>query len=260
MCHLEPKQFVGSMAFNRFIQTPAPPLQRNESTTPDADDPSTASHSNASTTADTSATRATPSRTPTSNGTNPNSITSWHDTNPDGTTPKVKSVTSNGITTTTVGIADRNRELGELEYIDDSYIEDSYVPGGGGVFEEAKEVALDLLRRESIVGEVAKSFVAETEAGRESGAEMERSATTVTTTSDVSYGRRGPSPNKAVSPNISRFFFRDSFHFQQKYIFKYYSKCFVSVSRMGCLRGKKGKYRWKDVLCVAFFFEGGRGL
>lgn len=137
VCHLEPKQFVGSMAFNRFIQSPAPAHPRNDST---------------------------------STGTGGLRATS----------PSKGSSTS-GTT------AYRNRDEGELEYIDDSYIEDNYVPGGGGVFEEAKEVALDLLRRESIVGEVAKSFVVEPEAGRdrEPGAGMERSATTVTTTSDV---------------------------------------------------------------------------
>lgn len=122
------------MAFNRFIQSPAPAHLRNESTSTGIDGLRT---------------------TDPSNGT-----------------------TTNG----------RDRDDDELEYIDDSYIEDNYVPGGGGVFEEAKEVALDLLRRESIVGEVAKSFVVEPEAGRdrEPGAEMERSATTVTTTSNVS--------------------------------------------------------------------------
>lgn len=143
VCHLGPKQFVGSMAFNRFIQSPAPAHLRNESTSTGIDGLRTTDPSNDSTAYDTA--------------------------------------------------TGRDRDDDELEYIDDSYIEDNYVPGGGGVFEEAKEVALDLLRRESIVGEVAKSFVVEPEAGRERepGAGMERSATTVTTTSNVScvFGR-----------------------------------------------------------------------
>lgn len=73
---------------------------------------------------------------------------------------------------------------------DDLLFDDDYVPGGGGVFEEARragEVALGLLRQDSVVGVVAKSLAAARTGSGGVGAysELEPSSTTVTAATDV---------------------------------------------------------------------------
>lgn len=74
--------------------------------------------------------------------------------------------------------------------LDDILDTDNYIPGGGGVFEEARkagEAALGLLRQDSVVGVVAKSLAAaRTGSGARSFAQLEPSTTTVTATTDVS--------------------------------------------------------------------------
>lgn len=138
---MEQRQFVGSMAFNRFMQASA------------------------------SATTAFP--------------TVPADTN--------SSSSGNGEEQEDAA-ADDDYEAGVYytDEDDDDYVVDdsNYVPGGGGVFEEAKEVALNVLRRDSIVGSMAQNLVADAEGDRRHGAgQMERSVTTVTATTDVSRTR-----------------------------------------------------------------------
>lgn len=143
--HLEQKQFVGSMAFNRFMQASASPT--------------------------------TTSTTVPTNSNNDSSSSSADAEEQDDAT------------------LDDDYEPGfyYTDGDDDGYIVDdssNHVPGRGGVFEEAKEVALNVLRRDSIVGSMAQSFVADAEGDRRHGAgQMERSATTVTATTDVSRTR-----------------------------------------------------------------------
>lgn len=148
MCHLEPKQFVGSMAFNRFIQaSPSPTPARRASS------PSSAADAASTTTASASAADG-------------------------GDSADRAASSAEGERAASNEEADGD----ELEYIDDSY-----VPGGGGAFGEAREVARGLLRQDSFVGEVAKSLAAESGVVRREGAALERSLTTVTATSDVSF-------------------------------------------------------------------------
>lgn len=151
MCHLEPKQFVGSMCFTRFIQSShtqsKAPARRVTPTTLDSSVPAGRAGAGGSTELADSAPAA------------------------------VEAVAS-------APAGDYNGD--ELEYIDDSY-----VPGGAGVFEDAKGAAMDLLRKESFVGEVALALVTDTQRRRQEAAGLEHSLTTVTTTSDVS-GRWPP--------------------------------------------------------------------
>ncbi|CBN78395.1 conserved unknown protein [Ectocarpus siliculosus] len=142
--HLEQKQFVGSMAFNRFMQASASPTTTSPTVPTDISSTSTSSSSSGG----------------------------------DAEEQEDASI-------------DDEYEPG-VYYTDDD--EDGYivadssdnVPGGGGVFKEAKEVALNVLRRDSIVGSMAQSFVADAEGDRRhGGGQMERSATTVTATTDV---------------------------------------------------------------------------
>lgn len=168
MGHLEQKQFVGSMAFNRFMQ---------------ASPSSSSSPSTAATSADGDGT---------ADGTSPNTADKDSSSTADTIGSKIEEA---------VDVAppegashyNRNNEPGgdytdEGDFVDDGYLLDStYVPGGGGVFEDAKEVALNVLRRDSIVGSVAHSFVLDADGNRlEDAGGMERSGTTVTTTTDVS--------------------------------------------------------------------------
>lgn len=143
--HLEQKQFVGSMAFNRFMQASASPTTTSPTVPTDTNNDSSSSSSSG------------------------DEEEQEHASIDDGYEPGVYYTDDD-----------------EDGYIVDDDSSD-YVPGGGGVFEEAKEVALNVLRRDSIVGSMAQSFVADAEGDRRhGGGQMERSATTVTATTDVS--------------------------------------------------------------------------
>lgn len=154
VCHLQPKQFVGSMAFNRFIQasaiasTPPSVLRRTSAADPAPSD-----------TVDEKGGRRHSSIEPVSNAMDDDRETENGESDNDG---------------------DGDDDVDEFDYM-----HDSYVAGGGGVLEDAKGVALDLLRKDSIVGEAAKSLVTDIEQPLQSGVAMERSATTVTATTDV---------------------------------------------------------------------------
>ncbi|CAB1116594.1 unnamed protein product [Ectocarpus sp. CCAP 1310/34] len=142
--HLEQKQFVGSMAFNRFMQASASPTTTSPTVPTDTNNDSSSSSSR---------------------GDEEEQDDASID---DGNEP---------------GVYDTDDD-------EDGYIVDDdsgdCVPGGGGVFEEAKEVALNVLRRDSIVGSMAQSFVADAEGDRRhGGGQLERSGTTVTATTDV---------------------------------------------------------------------------
>lgn len=180
--HLEQKQFVGSMAFNRFIQ--ASPSASPAATAVDLPDASATSSSvvDGSTIA-----------SPTENVT----ITSDNNSADGGS----GSGSGSEITAAPASLGDRNKDKVDNDFTvygedfdgDDDvdlYVvgDSSYTPGGGGVFEEAKEVALNVLRRDSIVGNIAmaQSFVLDAEGHRRHGVgEMERSGTTVKATTEV---------------------------------------------------------------------------
>lgn len=63
------------------------------------------------------------------------------------------------------------------------YIDDSYVPGGAGVFEDVKSSARDITRKDSFIGEIAKALVPNERLDLRGA--LERSGTTVTATSKV---------------------------------------------------------------------------
>lgn len=191
MGHLEQKQFVGSMAFNRFIQASPSPSPASTATPPEA-------QLAAAGTADPPNGNVDGNADVDGGGTGPpcRTITITSDNNSaDEDSGEIRSVPAS--------LGDKHNEHsndftggGEDEDDEDMYlVEDhSYIPGGGGVFEEAKEVALNVLRRDSIVGNIAmaQSFVLDAE-GHRRGAmvgEMERSGTTVTATTDVRIAMR----------------------------------------------------------------------
>lgn len=198
MGHLEQKQFVGSMAFNRFIQASPSPV--SASTAPQS--PSEAPLA-AAATPDSPGTNAgtsgisNGSMSPSPSPSRTITITSENNS-ADGDSGETRALSSSS----SLGRKGNGRDevsddwLSEEEdeeddVVDDEgmYIEDNrYIPGGGGVFEEAKEVALNVLRRDSIVGNIAmaQSFVLDAEGHRRHGVgEMERSGTTVTATTEV---------------------------------------------------------------------------
>lgn len=141
--HLEQEQFVGSMAFNRFMQASARAFAASSSAVGTA---------------------------------------------VGDTSPAVTTGSSNDSEKTSVP------EHGEDDYKNDHLDDEdsgSYTGGGGGggVFEEAKEVALKVLRRDSIVGNMAQSLALDVDLEVDKHDDMggtERSKTTVTATADVS--------------------------------------------------------------------------
>ena len=180
---MEHKQFVGSMAFNRFIQASPSPA----ATAP----PSEAHAAAASTAHPVDVNAGADSRKP------PSSTITNDSNSADKDGGEISAVSASPgdeeRRKTTAGNA-FSEGGGENEANDDDdddmyVVEDnSYIPGGGGVFEEAKEVALNVLRRDSIVGNIAmaQSFVLDAEGHRRHGVgEMERSGTTVTATTEV---------------------------------------------------------------------------
>lgn len=190
MGHLEHNQFVGSMAFNRFIQASPSPAA--------AAPPPSEAHAAAAATADSldvgvvsAAERFTsPPRTITiaSENNSADTVSASLVGDYEKEKDKDKDTASNDF------IQDENNDFDDDhdDHDDDMYVveDNSYIPGGGGVFEEAKEVALNVLRRESIVGNIAmaQSFVLDSEGHRRHhgvGGEMERSGTTVTATTEV---------------------------------------------------------------------------
>lgn len=145
VCHLEPKQFVGSMAFSRFISNVNVNVKPEAAPSPSAADGDGSSESRGS-----------------------------------DAGPVATSALSTEVGTNDSDVDDEDDDDDQLEYIDDMY-----VPGGAGVFEEAREAALGLLRQDSFVGDVAKSFGADSGAGK-GPCGLESSLTSVTATTDVS--------------------------------------------------------------------------
>ncbi len=162
MGHLEQEQFVGSMAFNRFIQA-SPQSTSASSPSPSA----SAADGNSSST----------------NNDN-NSATSGRGL--DGGSAFEDDSDSDCIDNDNDSSRAVMHDVDEDDEEDSYVVEDTYVPGGGGVFEEAKEVALNVLRRDSIMGTMAQSFVLDADGNRGHTVGMERSGTTVTATEDVS--------------------------------------------------------------------------
>lgn len=158
VCHLEPKQFVGSMAFSRFISKVNVNVK-----------PETAPSTPASTA---------PPQGDTAAAADDGGALS----NPQGS--DAGPVATSALSTKVVA-GDSDVEDGDDDQLE--YIDDMYVPGGAGVFEEAREAALGLLRQDSFVGDVAKSFVTESGAGK-GPCGLESSLTSVIATTDVSTG------------------------------------------------------------------------
>lgn len=140
---LESKQFVGSMAFIRYIHAPPPAVRRNTAAPPSA--------------------RLSQQKS-----------------------RRLSSKLSSRLSYNSNRAQDAaGRPTGDMDDDeDDDEIDSSYIPGGGGVFKEAKEAAQSLRRQDSFIGDIAKALVPEDK--WEDEEDMERSATTVITTSDVS--------------------------------------------------------------------------
>lgn len=126
VCRLEPGGFVGSMAFNRFIQ----------------ESPVASSHTAARGTADAS---------------------------PAG------------------GEGGDGKDQADSVFIEGLVVGDGgYKYGGKGVLDLVKDVIFNMLRGDSVVGNVAVSLVPDVVDGRKDLGKMERTKNTVTATSDVS--------------------------------------------------------------------------
>lgn len=178
VCHLETKQFVGSMCFNRFIH---------------------AFPGNSSTTSSTNTSMHAPSA-PLSQSPPSYHSDELHPGQPttngcDSEDSQLPSVDGDGVDTSGNENTEDVSEDDELDVL--NYIDDSYVPGGkrGGVLEGGGEGTLYHSPREWFVGEVIKSLGAGSSQGAVGGGSeraradhvsLERSLTTVTTTSDVS--------------------------------------------------------------------------
>lgn len=180
--HLEQKQFVGSMAFNRFIQASPSETPQVGAATADPLDVGASANGDRRTSSATTITIASDN-----NSTDRGEIRSVPASLGDNERDEIDKNFMDG-----EAYHDDNENHDDDHDDDDDHMyvveDNSYIPGGGGVFEEAKEVALNVLRRDSIVGNIAmaQSFVLEAEGHRRRGAgEMERSGTTVTATSEV---------------------------------------------------------------------------
>lgn len=176
VCHLETKQFVGSMCFNRFMHA----SPSNLSTTSAINTSMHAPSAPLSQTPTSSHDEELPPGQPTTNGSD----------SEDSQLPSVDGVDASANENT-----EDVSEDDELDVL--NYIDDSYVPGGkrGGTLEDGGEGTLDHSPREWFVGEVIKSLGADSSQGVAGGGaeraraehvSLERSLTTVTTTSDVS--------------------------------------------------------------------------
>lgn len=224
VCHLEPKQFVGSMAFSRFISNVNVNVKPETAPSPPASTSSPQGNTAAA-----------------ADGDAPSKLQGG-DAGP---------VATSALSTEVVGDSDVDDEDDDqLEYIDDMY-----VPGGAGVFEEAREAALGLLRQDSFVGDVAKSFVAESGFGK-GPCGLESSLTSVTATTDVSAGTE-PLEAGVSSSQPPHWCCCCCCYFILGSFYLFFDEGFsVCVSRV-CPTRTRGQFL---ALCVGDFVESGGGI